>query len=122
MMLKLLGYDSDVAADGIEALAAHERQAYDLVLMDVQMPNMDGMAATRAIRARQPRSGSPAPLILGVSAHALSTDRDLCLSAGMDDYLTKPFQLADLKAAIAGLVARRPPEATYQIAGVASDS
>ena len=109
MMLKILGYDADVAADGLEALAALDRQPYDLILMDVQMPNLDGIEATRIIRDRPPSPASPAPLILGVSAHALSTDRELCLNAGMDDYLTKPFQLADLEAAISRLILKHLP-------------
>lgn len=100
MMLKRLGHVADSAGDGVEALEALDRGQYDIVLMDVQMPNMDGIEATRKIRARPAPRNFPDLWILGVSAHTLSTDRDQCLAAGMNDYLTKPFQLADLEAAI----------------------
>ena len=122
MMLKHLGYEADVAADGVEALEALDRQPYDIILMDVQMPNLDGVEATRKIRARQTALRLPGPLILGVSAHALSTDRDVCLEAGMDGYLTKPFQLMDLETAIARLVGGRKTNEPEGRGDVASTS
>jgi CheY-like chemotaxis protein/HPt (histidine-containing phosphotransfer) domain-containing protein len=97
-MLSLMGYMADVAADGAEALAALGRQRYDLVLMDVQMPLMDGLEATR--RIREQFSGDEAPRIIAMTAGAMSGDREKCLAAGMDDYLTKPIRPADLQAAL----------------------
>ena len=92
-MLKRLGYRADVAANGIEVCQALERQTYDLVLMDVRMPEMDGLEATRIIRQRWPDSG---PSIIAITAHALENDRKKCLDAGMDDYVSKPVKAEDL--------------------------
>lgn len=98
MMLERLGYRADVAANGHEVLAALQRQSYDVILMDVQMPEMDGLEATRRVRAeiesyRQPR-------IIAMTANALQGDRERCLEAGMDDYISKPVQIRDLVAAL----------------------
>jgi CheY-like chemotaxis protein len=76
-----------------------EREHVDVVLMDVQMPEMDGLAATRAIRKRE--SGRSRLPIVALTAHAMSGDRDLCLAAGMDAYITKPIQVADLDRVLA---------------------
>ncbi len=95
LMLKKLGYTADVASDGLEALEKVETTAYDLVLMDIQMPNMDGLTATTEIKKRL--AGKPCPRIVGMSAHAADEERDRGLAAGMDDYLTKPIQLIKLK-------------------------
>ncbi len=92
-MLKRLGYRTDVVANGIEACQALERQNYDIVLMDVRMPEMDGLEATRTIRQRWPLNG---PKVIAITAHALEGDRDKCLSAGMDDYITKPVKMDEL--------------------------
>ena len=92
-MLKKLGYRSDVVANGREVLEALERQRYDLILMDVRMPEMNGLEATRIIRQRWPDKG---PLIIAVTAYGLQGDRERCIEAGMDDYLSKPVQLDDL--------------------------
>jgi CheY-like chemotaxis protein/signal transduction histidine kinase len=86
--LTALGHTAEVAGDGGAALAALERSRYDAVLMDLQMPVMDGLAASRAIVERWP---SVRPRIIAVTANALAGDRELCLAAGMDDYLTKPL-------------------------------
>jgi PAS domain S-box-containing protein len=93
LMLRKLGLRADVAANGREVLQALERQDYDVVLMDVQMPEMDGFEATKAIRERW-KNGLPH--IIAVTAHALEGDRKRCIEAGMDDYISKPVRLGDL--------------------------
>lgn len=98
LMLEQLGQRGDVAGNGAEAVEALERQKYDVVLMDIQMPMMDGLEATRAIRARW---GDAGPRIIGLSAHALDSERQKALAAGMDDYLVKPLDLHRLEAALA---------------------
>ncbi len=92
-MLKKLGIEADVAVNGIEVLEALERQNYDIVLMDVQMPEMDGFEASRAIRERWRER---APHIIAVTAHAMEDDRKRCIEAGMDDYISKPVKIEDL--------------------------
>ena len=91
-MLNKLGCKADVVSDGIEVLAALGRQHYDLVLMDVQMPEMDGLETTRKIRVRWPKG----PKIVAMTAAALQGDREMCLAAGMDDYISKPVRMSDL--------------------------
>ncbi|NJP05492.1 MAG: PAS domain S-box protein [Chloroflexaceae bacterium] len=101
VMLRLLekrGYRADVALNGQEVLACLQQQHYDLILMDVQMPEMDGIEATRRIRAEWPAEEQP--WIIAITAHALEGDREWCLAAGMDDYLSKPVQSEQLFAAI----------------------
>jgi len=98
LMLQRLGYRTDVASNGFEALQAVERQSYDLILMDVQMPEMDGVQATREICARWP--AGTRPRIVAMTANASTADRDMCLAAGMEDFLTKPVRAADLRKAI----------------------
>ena len=95
-LLKQLGYDADLAVDGLEAIAAIERQPYDVVLMDVQMPRMDGLEATRAIVRR----ATDRPRIVAMTANAMQGDREACLAAGMDDYLTKPIRVDALLQAL----------------------
>jgi CheY-like chemotaxis protein len=97
VILKRLGYKADTVANGLEALEALERQHYDVVLMDVRMPEMDGLEATRVIRQRWPNNG---PKVIAITAYALEGDRELCIEAGMDDYIPKPMALEDLKAAL----------------------
>jgi CheY-like chemotaxis protein len=92
-MIKRLGCTVDVAANGIEALQALERQFYDLVLMDLRMPEMDGLEATRIIRQIWPDNG---PKIIAITAYALRGDREMCLDAGMDDYISKPVRIEEL--------------------------
>ncbi|MCU0793839.1 MAG: response regulator [Opitutaceae bacterium] len=97
-MLSRLGYRADLAANGLEAIAAVERQAYDIILMDVQMPELDGLEATRRIRALG--SGTNRPWVIALTANAMSGDREICLEAGMDDYISKPMRAGDLAAAL----------------------
>jgi PAS domain S-box-containing protein len=98
LLLQKVGYRADVAANGVEALEALQRQPYDVVLMDVEMPEMDGLEATRQIRRMAPVE--PRPRIIAVTAKALQGERELCLQAGMDDYLTKPIRLHELIEAL----------------------
>ncbi len=88
-VLQKLGYQSEIVANGQEAVQAVTRNVYDVVLMDVQMPEMDGLEATRVIRA----SAIAQPLIIAMTANAIAGDRDICIQAGMDDYITKPMNL-----------------------------
>ena len=90
-MLKNSGCRILKAVNGLEAVQVSETEPYDIILMDVQMPEMDGIAATRAIRAREAEWGLPRKPILALTANALADDKENCLNAGMDDYLTKPF-------------------------------
>jgi CheY-like chemotaxis protein len=96
-LLSQMGYRADVAGNGLEAIQAVERQPYDVILMDVQMPEMDGLEATREICARWP--GGERPRIIAMTANAMQGDRELCLEAGMDDYLSKPIRVEELVAA-----------------------
>jgi signal transduction histidine kinase/DNA-binding response OmpR family regulator len=97
LMLRKLGYEIDLAANGLEVLAALEQRAYDVVLLDVQMPEMDGLTAARRIRAGAPQ---PRPYLVAVTANALQGDREECLQAGMDDYIAKPIHRDELIAAL----------------------
>jgi len=99
-LLKKLGLKADVAANGLEALRALQTIPYDLVLMDVQMPEMDGIEATRQIRDPQSRVLNHRVPIVAMTAHAMGDDRDKCLQAGMDDYITKPVRVPVLAAAL----------------------
>ena len=96
-MLERLGYSAEHAANGREALDALGRRHFDVVLLDVQMPELGGLETARRIRAERPRAEGP--WLIAVTANALRGDRDKCLAAGMDDYLSKPLKVADLKAA-----------------------
>ena len=108
-MLAKLGHQVAVADDGRQALAAIREQPFDVVFMDIQMPVMDGLEATAAVRARE--AGTPIHLpIVGLTAHAMSGDRERGLAAGMDAYLTKPVRIGDLGAAIDGLGALLPTD------------
>jgi CheY-like chemotaxis protein len=92
LILQRAGFPIDVVADGNEAVAAHREKPYDLILMDCQMPTMDGFEASRQIRGLN----GPQPVIIAVTANALIGERERCLDAGMDDYLSKPFQADQL--------------------------
>jgi PAS domain S-box-containing protein len=98
-LLGKLGYRADVAANGLEALEALEREPYDVVLMDIQMPELDGLETTRRIRARWPADACPR--IVAMTANAMEEDRDACFAAGMDDYVAKPIRPEELAAALA---------------------
>jgi two-component system sensor histidine kinase/response regulator len=102
-LLEKRGHAVTVAQTGTLAVKAHETQPFDLVLMDVQMPEMDGLEATIAIRQREKKSGKHVPII-AMTAHAMVGDRELCLKAGMDGYVTKPLDVGDLFAVIDDLV------------------
>ncbi|MBI4494552.1 MAG: response regulator [Chloroflexi bacterium] len=97
-MLERMGYRADVAANGVEVLEALVRQPYDVVLMDMQMPEMDGLEAARQIRARWPADRQPR--IVAMTANVMQGDREQCLAAGMDDYVSKPIQPRELQAAL----------------------
>jgi CheY-like chemotaxis protein len=96
-LLSNIGYAADVAGDGVQALNALEASDYDVVLMDVQMPELDGLEATRRIRARWPDR----PVhIVAMTANAMAGDREDCLAAGMNDYVSKPIRPTELVAAL----------------------
>jgi CheY-like chemotaxis protein len=103
-LLQQMGYRADLASNGLEAIESVQRQTYDVVLMDVQMPEMDGLDATRAICARL--NAHERPRIIAMTANAMQGDRDMCLSAGMDDYVTKPIRVDALVAALSQVPAR----------------
>ena len=98
-MLERLGLQVDIASNGVAALAVLETVPYDAVFMDCQMPEMDGYQTTRAIRQGEP-AGQHLPII-AMTANAMSGDRERCLAAGMDDYVSKPLRLEELQAAVA---------------------
>ena len=97
LMLKKLGHHADVVANGIEVLQALERH-YDVVLMDIGMPEMDGLQATKYIRHHWPAREQPR--IIAVTAYALKGNREMCLEAGMDDFISKPVRIEELKSAL----------------------
>jgi CheY-like chemotaxis protein len=105
-----------VVGTGAAALAAWRQDGFDCILMDIQMPEMDGYEATRLIRARESGNGAHIPII-ALTAHAMKGDREKCQQAGMDSYISKPIQTAALDDALASLparpdlsAARKPPE------------
>lgn len=98
LFLQKLGYRADVVGNGREAVTAVARLPYDVVLMDVQMPEMDGLEATRKILSNP--SPFPTPQIIAMTAHAISGDRERCLEAGMSDYVNKPVELVTLRSAL----------------------
>jgi CheY-like chemotaxis protein len=103
--LSQLGYTAQVAANGLETLQALEMNSYDAILMDCQMPELDGYETTRTIRQREQgsdaRYSSKLPMyIVALTANAIEGDREKCLAAGMDDYVSKPVRLPDLQSAL----------------------
>ena len=96
-LFEVLGYKTDLAANGYDAIDALKRKSYTIIFMDVQMPEMDGYEATRIIKERW---GSKAPLIIAMTANAMQGDREKCMLAGMDDYVSKPIRLDDLLGVI----------------------
>jgi CheY-like chemotaxis protein len=103
-ILQQMGYRADLASNGIEAVESVQRQVYDVVLMDVQMPEMDGLDAAREICARW--GPHERPRIVAMTANAMQGDRDMCLAAGMDDYMTKPIRVERLVEALDQVPAR----------------
>ena len=103
-LLQQMGYRADLASNGIEAVESVQRQAYDVVLMDVQMPELDGLDATRQICTLL--DGPMRPRIVALTANAMQGDREMCLEAGMDDYLTKPIRVDRLVEALAAVPVR----------------
>ncbi|MBN2003324.1 MAG: GAF domain-containing protein [Anaerolineae bacterium] len=117
LMLERLGYRADVAGDGREAVQALQRQHYDVVLMDVQMPEMDGLEATRHIRQALPPEAQP--YIIAMTANVMRGDRERCLAAGMDHYVSKPVQVGDLTLALQRL---RPSTSAHDSEWVSVDA
>jgi CheY-like chemotaxis protein/anti-sigma regulatory factor (Ser/Thr protein kinase) len=103
-LLQQMGYRADLASNGLEAIECVARQTYDVVLMDVQMPEMDGFEASRHITTRWP--AGQRPRIIAMTANAMQGDRELCLAAGMDDYVSKPIRVDELVAALMSVPAR----------------
>ncbi len=103
-LLLQMGYRADLASNGLEAVEAVGRQVYDVVLMDVQMPEMDGLEASRQITSLWP--AGQRPRIIAMTANAMQGDREMCLAAGMDDYITKPIRVNQLVQALASADAR----------------
>jgi CheY-like chemotaxis protein len=97
-ILQQMGYRADLASNGSEAVDSVRRQTYDVVLMDVQMPEMDGLEASRRICASA--AASARPRIVAMTANAMQGDREMCLEAGMDDYITKPIRVERLVEAL----------------------
>lgn len=106
-MLGKLGYQTDIAADGREAVAMAQQKAYDLIFMDMQMPVMDGLEATRILRQI---TDIQQPQIVAMTANALQGDREMCIAAGMDDYVSKPFRIHELESMLRKVRLRIQPE------------
>lgn len=104
-MLDRLGYQADAVCNGEEVLVALRRQTYDLVFLDVQMPKMDGLETAQCIRQQWP--ADQRPWLVAMTAHALESDRESCLQAGMDDYVSKPIRFEALVEALERCAARR---------------
>ncbi len=111
-LLARMGYEADVVANGLEVLEALDRQVYDVVLMDVQMPEMDGLEATRQLRRTVPTAQQPH--VIAMTANAMQGDREMCLAAGMDDYVSKPIRIREL---VGALSTSRPLEDSQQAVG-----
>lgn len=119
LILKRMGYRADVANNGLEAVQMLSRKTYDLVLMDIEMPEMDGMEATAEIRRRW---GPDHPRIIAMTANAIRGDRDKYLAAGMNEYVSKPIAIPALKAAIEACIGQVGPDVAPDIAPVAAET
>ncbi len=116
-MLARLGYETDSAGNGVEAIQALARKRYDVVLMDVQMPVMDGLAATRQIRARF--GAGNAPRVIAMTAAESPAEREQCRAVGMDDFLLKPVRLDTVAAALARVAGLDQQQATFDLEALA---
>ena len=103
-LLAQMGYRADIASNGLEAVQSVERQPYDAILMDVQMPEMDGLEATRAIRNLKTVTQ---PHIIAMTANAMEGDREMCIRAGMNDYVSKPMRVYELVEALERIPGRQ---------------
>jgi len=101
-MLKVLGYRANVSTSGLEVLQALETQPYDVILMDIQMPEMDGLETTRKVRSMSGKQ----PFIVAMTAYAMEGDRELCLQAGMDEYIRKPIKIEELQEVLTSVEGR----------------
>jgi len=108
-ILEKRGHHVVVADNGIAALAALDRETFDLVFMDLQMPGMDGFEATALIRQKEQAEGRHLPIV-ALTAHAMKGDREKCIAAGMDEYLSKPLQLPELDRVLDSYLIRPPQE------------
>jgi two-component system sensor histidine kinase/response regulator len=118
-MLEGFGCQVEVVANGCEAVESSARRRYDLILMDCQMPEMDGFSATAEIRRQEKANGRRLPII-ALTANAMAGDREMCLAAGMDDYLFKPFKQEQLHAVLQRWLRERP--ATNEAQGVTPEA
>jgi CheY-like chemotaxis protein len=107
-LLEKWGHTVGLASTGTEVLRALDREPFDLVLMDVQMPDMDGLQATAAIRAQEHMTGTHVPII-ALTAYVMPGDEAQCLAAGMDAYVTKPIRPADLRTALQRVMEAKVP-------------
>ena len=103
-ILKNWGHSVVVAGTGRQTVAAWENEPFDMILMDIQMPEMDGLEATRVIREKEKGTGRHTPIV-AMTAHVMDGDRENCLTAGMDEYLSKPIRREELREAIEKLTA-----------------
>jgi len=119
-LLEKRGHSVVVTANGREALSALEKEKFDLVLMDVQMPEMDGLEATMEIRNKEQLSGNH-QAVIALTAHSMKGDQERCLAAGMDGYLSKPIRTDELDAVLESCITRRKEHARAQATPIASD-
>ncbi|ESA38992.1 multi-sensor hybrid histidine kinase [Leptolyngbya sp. Heron Island J] len=119
-LLKKMGYRADVVGNGLEVINALERQSYDVILMDLQMPEMDGLIATQKICERWP--APVRPWIVAVTANAMQGDREACLKAGMDNYISKPIQIEELVTALQQVPSRSSRENFQRQSAIQADA